>query len=78
MVKIFVHFDLHVYNCFIIISSTSSLSSGINSMAANTVEDVLVNYLKNTSQWAQTLVAKLIGNYQFYFKYIYTQWIKLI
>ena len=40
---------------------SSTLSSGINAMAANTIEDVLVNYLKNTSQWAQTLVAKLIG-----------------
>lgn len=40
--------------------SLSSLSSGINAMAANTIEDVLVNYFKNTSQWKQTLAAKLI------------------
>ena len=30
-------------------------------MAANTIEDILVNYLKNSSQWTKTLIAKLIG-----------------
>ena len=58
-----------VYDCssrigrmsIFILFFSSSLSSGINAMAANTIEDVLGNYLKNTSQWAQTLVAKLIG-----------------
>ena len=32
-------------------------------MAANTIEDLLVNVLKNTSQWTQTLVAKVSGKY---------------
>ena len=41
----------------------SSLSSGINAMAANTIEDVLVNYFKKTSQWKQTLAAKLTGEF---------------
>ena len=41
----------------------SSLSSGINAMAANTIEDVLVNYFKKTSQWKQPLAAKLIGEF---------------
>lgn len=40
---------------------SSSLSSGINAMAANTIEDILVNYLQNASQWTQTLAAKFIG-----------------
>ena len=30
-------------------------------MAANTIEDLLVNVLKNTSQWTHTLVAKISG-----------------
>ena len=32
-------------------------------MSANTIEDLLVNYLNNTSQWKQTLVAKVSGIY---------------
>ncbi|KAL4239009.1 hypothetical protein ACF0H5_003713 [Mactra antiquata] len=38
----------------------SSLSSGINSLAANTIQDVLVNKLKESTEMRKTLVAKIV------------------
>ena len=38
----------------------SSLSSGINAMGANTIQDILLNWLRNTSQLKKTIVAKVI------------------
>ena len=38
----------------------SSLSSGINAMGANTIQDILLNCLRNTSQLKKTIVAKVI------------------
>ncbi|KAL4239038.1 hypothetical protein ACF0H5_003742 [Mactra antiquata] len=38
----------------------SSLSSGINSMSANTIQDILVNVLKYSTEFRKTLVAKLV------------------
>ncbi|WAR18772.1 SC5AC-like protein [Mya arenaria] len=37
----------------------SSLSSGINSMAANTIQDVLVNVLNDAQQYKKTFIAKI-------------------
>ncbi|XP_060578332.1 sodium-dependent multivitamin transporter-like [Ruditapes philippinarum] len=38
----------------------SSLSSGINSMSANTLQDILVNCLENVTQQRKTMIAKVI------------------
>ena len=52
------------YMCIIFLCS--SLSSGINSMSANTVQDILVNILTDASQFKKTLVAQLVGNIAVY------------
>ncbi|XP_052769254.1 sodium-coupled monocarboxylate transporter 1-like isoform X2 [Mya arenaria] len=38
----------------------SSLSSGINSMSANTLQDLLVDVLKDAQQYKKTMIAKLV------------------
>jgi len=47
----------------------SSLSSGINAMSANTLQDILVNVLKDAVQYKKTVIAKLVGTriYEKYF-----------
>ncbi|KAH3850928.1 hypothetical protein DPMN_093404 [Dreissena polymorpha] len=39
--------------------SLSTLSSGINSMSANTLKDILPNVLRNAQQYNQTVIAKV-------------------
>ncbi|WAR18774.1 SC5AC-like protein [Mya arenaria] len=39
----------------------SSLSSGINSMSANTLQDLLIDVLKDAQQYKKTMIAKLVG-----------------
>jgi hypothetical protein len=41
----------------------STLSSGINAMSANTLQDILVNVLENASEFLKTLIAKLVGKF---------------
>ncbi|XP_052769940.1 sodium-coupled monocarboxylate transporter 2-like isoform X1 [Mya arenaria] len=38
----------------------SSLSSGINSMSANTLQDLLIDVLKDAQQYKKTMIAKLV------------------
>ena len=53
--------DYFVYFSFILYILFSSLSSGLNSMATNTLQDILGNRLKNTVQAKKTLIAKVLG-----------------
>ncbi|KAJ8311906.1 hypothetical protein KUTeg_010542 [Tegillarca granosa] len=51
-----------IYISALFSGSLSTVSSGINSLAANTVEDLIKNHLMKYNKFQVTLVAKLAGN----------------
>ena len=50
-----------LYMAMLFSGALSTFSSGINALAANTVEDVLANVLKKVSDAKTTIIAKGLG-----------------